>query len=93
MILLDLPKFRSDTKRMFQIRSSWIKVVQIGSKKIKNWIKLGFIDLPKFGSGGLAGACSLPYPFLVIFDYWETWLKLVMLEHIQACLKQVYDAS
>jgi hypothetical protein len=20
------------------------------------------------------------------FDYWETWLKLVMLEHVQACL-------
>ena len=22
---------------------------------------------------------------LVIFNYWETWLKLVMLEQVQAC--------
>ena len=30
---------------------------------------------------------ALPCPilFLVIFDYWETWLKLVILEHVQAC--------
>ena len=38
----------------------------------KNCVKLGLTDLPKFG---------VPHPCpilcLVIFDYWETWLKLV----------------
>ena len=27
-----------------------------------------------------------PILSLVIFDYWKTWLKLVMLENLQACL-------
>jgi hypothetical protein len=39
------------------------------------------------------GACPPPLPcpilFLVIFDYWETWLKLVMLEHVKIMRKFV----
>ena len=34
----------------------------------------------------VVGACPPPLPcpilFFVIFDYWETWLKLVMLESL-----------
>jgi hypothetical protein len=51
-------------------------VYTIGWKK-KNWIKLGLIDLPKFGVGA-------PTP-AIYNEYWETWLKLVMLENLQAC--------
>ena len=46
----------------------------------KNCIKLGLTDLP---------CPALPCPnilCLVIFDNWETWLKLAVLEHVQACL-------
>ena len=31
------------------------------------------------------GACPPPLPYPLLFDYWETWLKLVMLENLQAC--------
>ena len=36
---------------------------------------------------GWWGLVPHPCPILclVIFDYWETWHKLVMLEHVQAC--------
>ena len=58
---------------MDQIRS-------VGSKEVKldqNWTA-------KIWGWGLV---PLPCPilYLVIFDYWKTWLKLVMLENFQAC--------
>ena len=61
------------------------KLVQIGLSQIfnKNWIQLEIIDPSKLG--------HVPHPCpilsLIIFDYWKTWLKLVMLvENLQACL-------
>ena len=52
--------------------------------KNRNWIKLGFIDLPKFAGGGLSPIPAIS--FCLAFDYWKTWLKLVMLENLEACL-------
>ena len=58
-----------------QIGSSRIKSDETGSNlfwlifrypvgwKKKNCIKLGLIDLPKFGGGGLSPNPALPYPF------------------------------
>ena len=73
--------------RLDQIGLNWINLVQLGTNLIKldqiglNWIKLdqigsNLIKLLKLGVGAL---------WLVIFDYWKTWLKLVMLENLQAC--------
>ena len=42
----------------------------------KNWQNLGVAPLP------------CPILCIVIFDYWETWLKLVMFEHVQTCLNK-----
>ena len=68
-----------------------MKLVQISfdfdldEKRRKKCIKLGLIDPPKFGDWGLPPPLSCLILCLVIFYYWETWLKLVMLEHLQAC--------
>ena len=73
---------------MDQTWSNWIKLDQLGSTWLKldqiglNWIKLDQI-VETWGWG------LVPHPYLifclVIFDYWKTWLKLVMLENLQAC--------
>jgi hypothetical protein len=57
---------------LVQIRSNWLKLHQIRS----SWIKLVQIGLATHPCHILC---------LVIFDYWETWLKPAMLEHVQAC--------
>ena len=49
-----------------------------------NWIKLDkIVETWEWG--------LVPHPYLIlclfIFDYLKTWLKLVMLENLQACLK------
>ena len=88
----------SNKNKSVQIRSDWIKRDKIGSSRIKsyetgsnpflfifrypirwkskNCFKLGLIDLSPH---------PCPILCLVIFDYWKTWLKLVMLENLQAC--------
>ena len=56
--------------------------------KYKNLFRLGL----KFGGGGPP---TLPYYILclVIFEYWKTWLKLVMLENLQACFILFFGGS
>ena len=54
---------------MDQIGSTSLKLDQIGSN---------LITLLKLGGGGMS-----PTPALS-FDYWKTWLKLVLLENLQA---------
>ena len=80
--------------RLDRIGSNWIKLDQLGSTCHKldqigiNWIKLDQI-VETWGWG------LVPHPYLIlllfIFDYWKTWLKLVMLENLQACLKFSFE--
>ena len=92
--------------RLDQIGSNWIKLDQLGSTWHKldqiginwnkldqtwsNWIKLDQI-VETWGWG------LVPHPYLIlclfIFDYWKTWLKLVMLENLQACLLLSFNKS
>ena len=81
--------------KLVQIVSNWIKLVQIESNWIKShqfgysWFKMvqncsKLFKLKQDESDWSAkiwgwGIC------LVIVDYWKTWLKLVMLENLQAC--------
>jgi hypothetical protein len=97
-LLKQLELFGSIPIKLFQIGSDQIRIkldqidylVKIGSNPIKsdqigsNWIKSSQngsnrILLPNFGGG------AWPPPLSFVFDYWETWLMLVMLEHVQAC--------
>ena len=68
----------SNWNKLDQTWSNWIKLDQTWS----NWIKLDQI-VETWGWG------LVPHPYLIlclfIFDYWKTWLKLVMLENLQAC--------
>ena len=52
--------------------------------KYKNWVKLELIDLPKFGGGGLSPTPALSFALSSLIIE-KTWLKLVMLENLQAC--------
>ena len=69
-------QIRSSSIKLVQIRSSWIRLIiwfksyQIGSNQIK---------LDQIGSRGSI------FIFKFVFDYWESWLMLVMLEHVPAC--------
>ena len=59
--------------------------------KNKNWIKLRLIDLSKLRSGDFPHPC--PILCLVIFDYWKTRLKLVMLENLQSCFLETHSKA
>ena len=56
---------------------NWFKLDQI----ISSWIKLNQTGLNQFSLPKLG---LTPTPIL-FFDYWETWLMLVTIEHVQAC--------
>ena len=74
--------------------SNQIKLDQSGSNWIKKDQELDQIRIcQNLGVGAWRGLVPCHILCLFIFDYWETWLNLVMLEHAQACLKQVYDTS
>ena len=60
--------------------------------KYKNWVKLELIDLPKFGGGGLSPTPALSYALSSLIIE-KTWLKLVMLENLQACFLKLHFAS
>ena len=79
---IKLDQLGSTWLKLDQIGLNWIKLDQIGS----NWIKLDQI-VETWGWG------LVPHPYLilcfVIFDYWKTWLKLVMLENFQACFVKI----
>ena len=82
----------SDWIRLDQIGLNWINLAQTWSNWNKldqtwsNWIKLDQI-VETWGWG------LVPHPYLTlclfIFDYWKTWLKLVMLENLQACFQLI----
>jgi hypothetical protein len=68
--------------KLIQISSDSFLDIQLDEKR-KKCIKLvGLINLSKFESGGLSPTPALPILCLIIFDYWETWLKIVMVEHV-----------
>ena len=72
----------SNWNKLDQTWSNWIKLDQTWS----NWIKLD--QIVETWEWGL-----VPHPYLIlclfIFDYWKTWLKLVMLENLQACFMKI----
>ena len=57
----------------------------------QTWSNL--MKLLKLGGGGLSPTPTLFFDLLNIFDYWKTWLKLVMLENLQACFRCLFDLS
>ena len=83
-----LVQIGSDWIKLDQLGLTWHKLDQIGSNWNKldqtwsNWIKIDQI-FETWGWG------LVPHSYLIlclfIFDYWKTWLKLVMLENLQAC--------
>ena len=101
---IKLDQFGSTWHKLDQIVLNWTNLVQLGSNLIKldqiglNWIKLDLIgsnwikldQIVKTWGWGL-----VPHPYLilclVIFDYWKTWLKLVMLENLQACFCKINE--
>ena len=71
------------------------KLVQIGQKRSRGIRLIIWFQSDKIGQNWFksvqtgSNQINLNHPCpilcLFIFDYWETWLKLVMLENLQAC--------
>ena len=75
---------------MVQLGTNLIKLDQIGLNLIKlDQIGSNLIKLDQIVETWGWGLVPHPHPYLIlllfIFDYWKTWLKLVMLENLQAC--------
>ena len=64
--------------RSVQNGSKLIKLVQIGDQIRSSWFIWGWGLVPH----------PCPILFLVNFNYWKTWLKLVMLENLQEQVKK-----
>ena len=74
--------FETNLSNLVQIRL--IQLDQIGSNQIKqvesNQVKL--VQISSYCQN--LGVGAWPPPLFFVFDYWKTWLMLVMLEHVQA---------